>query len=173
MRQQSLLCVAASLGDAHREPIGGGRATASLVGSCQTFARVRKAMGRCRDLRFDERRASGVRVDAQQLRRQLIESVEGIEIAEKLGVQLLLLDEPFGDTAAQGRPPEAAPGLRQRAAQVVGRNDAVGGLHGTGLEFGLGDHGRTPKRALRLSRPVFSSVELMVFTMRSGWPPGM
>lgn len=36
----------------------------------------------------------------------------------------------------------------------------------------VGDHW-APKRGFRLSRPVFSKVELMVFTMMSGCPPGM
>src|SRR6516165_10783800 len=82
-----------------------------------------------------------------------------------------MLDDGLGDPLPLRVGKEPAPRSPPRALQIDEGDFTVGRQQATSLdEFRRWDHLPAPKRGLRLSRLTLNNVEMIVPTIRSGWP---
>ena len=123
----------------------------------------------CRsDLGVNERCARRV-VHACELRGERFQTVECVQIAEKLRGQTLVVDNRLGNARAARVLRETCPCATARALQVDRGDLPVGrGRTGDGQVPRSSLMPATPKRVFRLPRPVLSNVDTMVLTTMSG-----
>ena len=138
-------------------------------GAREVAACIVEAMRRRSDLGLNERCARRV-VHERELRGELVQTVECVQVAEKLRRQTLVIDNLLGNARPVRVLRETCPCATSCALQVD-RGDLPIRRRWTAIvEIRDGAHAGTPKRVVRLSRPVFCNADTMVFTTISGWP---
>src|SRR5262249_7657567 len=140
--------------------------SAHLRPSREVASCILEAMHRRSDFGMNKRRAIGV-VHAGELRGERFQTVECIEIAEKLRHQTLLIDNRLGNTREARVVDETRPCGTPRALQVDHGDLPVSRRWKGTVEFCDRGHFAAPKRDLRLSRPVLNNVDTMTFAARS------
>jgi hypothetical protein len=119
------------------------------------------------DLGVNKRRAKRV-VHACELRGERIQTVKRVQIAEKLCCQTLITDNRLGSAREARVLRETCPCATARALQFDRGNLPVGcGWAGRVKCHDCG-HLATPNRDCRLSRPVLSNGDTILFTAPSG-----
>ena len=122
----------------------------------------------CRsDLGVNECRARRV-VHPCELRSESLQTVECVQIAEKLRCQTLLIDNRLGDTRSARVLFETCPCATARALQVDRGDLPVSRGWPGRVKLRDARSLRTPKRDFRLSSPVLTSLDTMSFTTMSG-----
>src|SRR5262249_25207235 len=98
------------------------------------------------------------------------QTVECVQIAGKLRGQPLVIDYRFGSAGEARVVREPCPRAAARALEVDRGDLPVRRRRTAVVEIRDGAHAGTPKRVVRLSRPVFCRADTMVFTTISAWP---
>ena len=155
--------------DRQRVPLDGLARCAHPCGAREVASCIVEAMPRRSDLGLHERCSRRV-VYLRELRGELLQTVECVQIAEKLCGETFVIDNLLGNPWALRVLREACPCAASCAFQVDRGDLPIRRRRTAIVEIRDGAHAGTPKRVVRLSRPVFCNADTMVFTTISGWP---